>query len=42
MLDGRRNRHIQIMYSMDPDVQDLEVSVQYIRPGNKWMYNISD
>jgi hypothetical protein len=29
VLDGWRNRQIQMMYSMDPDVQDLEVSVQY-------------
>ena len=33
---------IQMMYSMDPNVQDLEVSIQYIKPGNKWMYNISN
>lgn len=31
-----------MMYSVDPDFQDLEVSVQYIKTGNKWMYNISN
>jgi hypothetical protein len=42
VLDGWRNRQIQMMYSMDPDVQDLEVSIQYMKPGNKWMYNTSN
>ena len=40
VLDGWRHRHIQMKYTMDPDVQDLEVSIQYIKPGNKWKYNI--
>jgi hypothetical protein len=36
VLDGWRNRQIQMMYSMDPDVQDLqEVNVQYIKSWNK-------